>query len=136
MRAGGLRYWLKGIDHRDFRYLSPDETVNIAAAIGIEHRGTQGVVPIKRAGTSQNLGRAARHAAGWVERRALADLRAILRPPETPKASPKAAPRPLLGRRGLQPVYLKSRTGKADPQRAAAMTGLIARAPEAGDQDG
>jgi hypothetical protein len=116
MRAGGLRYLLKGFDHRDFRYLSPDETVNVAAAIGIEHRGTQGEVPIKRAGVSQNIGRAARRAAGWTERRDLADLRAILRPPETPKAPPKL----VLGRRGLRPVYLKSGMGKEDPQRSAA----------------
>jgi hypothetical protein len=135
MRAGGLRYWLKGFDHRDFHHLPDGETQNIGAALGIEHRGTQGRVMIKRAGVNQNIGRAARRAAGWVERRDLADLRAILRPPEAPPKAPKASPGLLLGRRNLKPVYLNSRTGKAAHQRAAAMTGLIARAP-GGDQDG
>jgi hypothetical protein len=114
MRAGDFIYLLKAFDHRDFRYLNPDETVNIGAALGIEHRGSQGEVSIKRAGTSANLGKAARRAAGWVERRSLEDLRAILRPPLTPKKTKTKGL--LLGRRGQALVYLPPRLPEADPQ--------------------
>jgi hypothetical protein len=117
MRAGGLRYWLKGIDHRDFRYRSLNETVNVAAAIGIEHRGTQGIVPIKRAGTSQNLGRAMRRATGWTERRSLEDLRVILRPPETLKKTKPKTMGLLLGHRGRKPLYWTKADPKGPPHR-------------------
>lgn len=112
MRAGNFIYLLKGINHRDFRYLSPDETQNIGAELGIKHRGTQGDVSIKRAGTSANLGKAARSAAGWIERRSLVELRAILLPAETPKTKGV-----LWGHRGLMPVYLPPRSlPEAAPQ--------------------
>jgi hypothetical protein len=106
MRAGSCIYDLKAFDHRDFRYLASGETENIGAALGINHRGTQGEVAIKRAGTSQSLGQAARRAAGWVERRSLEDLRAILRPPRTPKKTKPKTTGLELGRRGLMPVYM------------------------------
>lgn len=112
MRAGDFIYLLKGMDHRDIRYLSPAEPPqNIGAELGIKHRGTQGEVSIKRAGTSQNLGKAARSAANWTERRSLADLHAILQPPKTSK-KPKPI-RVLFGRRGLTPRYYLP---EADPQ--------------------
>lgn len=103
MRAGGLRYLLKGICHADFRYLSPTETENVGQALGVEHRGTQGTVPIKRAGTTENIGKAARRAAGWIERRTLEDLRAILVPVKKAKPSKGL----VLGRRGQRDVILR-----------------------------
>ena len=53
---------------------------NVAAALGIRHRGQQGAVAIKRCGTSQSVGPAARRQAGWVEGRDLASLRRLLNP--------------------------------------------------------
>lgn len=101
MRQGEFIYQLKGIDHRAFKYISPEETVNIAAAIGVEHRGTQGTIPIKRAGTTENISRSARHRAGWHERRSLDELRQIIRPPQSPPCGL------ILGRRGLRDIILK-----------------------------
>ena len=80
MQAGLMRYCLKGLDHRDFHY-SAYETDNIGDAIGIDHRGTQGIIEIKRAGVSQNISAAARKRAGWTELRSIEDLRSELRPP-------------------------------------------------------
>jgi len=81
MRAGMLRYVCKGIDHAAFRYVGLDgETENIAAALGIRHRGQQGIVEIKRCGTSQNIGPAARRQAGWTEIRDIASLNRSLNP--------------------------------------------------------
>ncbi len=48
-RAGMLLYCLKGFDHRAFRYVGQDGTTeNIGAALGIDHRGQQGFIDIKR----------------------------------------------------------------------------------------
>jgi hypothetical protein len=57
-------------------------TEGLAAALGLEHRKPQGVIDIKRCGTSQSLGRAARRRAGWREVRDLASLRRTLHPDE------------------------------------------------------
>lgn len=75
--AGSLRYLLKGLDHRSFFYVGT-ETANLGVELGIDHRGQQGFVPVKRAGTTQNIGRAARKRAGWRDVRDLAGLRRIL----------------------------------------------------------
>lgn len=48
-------------------------------ALGIRHHPTQ-PVPIKRVGTSANIGPKARKAAGWQELRSIADLYAHLHP--------------------------------------------------------
>jgi hypothetical protein len=81
MRAGILRYIVKGFDHSQFRYTGIGfETENIAVALGIRHRGQQGNIVIKRAGTSQNIARAARRAAGWREVRTPEGLHRILNP--------------------------------------------------------
>jgi hypothetical protein len=49
MRAGKLLYCLKGFDHRAFRYVSQDGTTeNAGAALGIDHRGQQGRIDVKR----------------------------------------------------------------------------------------
>ncbi len=83
MRAGQLRYCLKGLDPTAFRYVGQaGETENIGAALGIEHRGPQGLIAVKRCGASQNIGPAARRRAGWTEVRDLAGLRRILHPAE------------------------------------------------------
>ncbi len=83
MRAGLLRYCLKGLDPAAFRYVGQaGETENIGAALGIEHRGPQGLIAVKRCGTSQNIGPTARRLAGWAEVRDLAGLRRILHPAE------------------------------------------------------
>jgi hypothetical protein len=69
----------KGIDHRAFVYFG-GETVNVGGALGIDHRGQQGVIAIKRAGVSQSLSPAARRRANWREIRDLAALARILNP--------------------------------------------------------
>lgn len=80
-RAGIMLYLLKGIDHAAFRYSGGDAgTENIGVLLGIDHRGQQGRVPIKRAGASQNVARAARKRQGWTEVRDLAALARILNP--------------------------------------------------------
>jgi hypothetical protein len=86
MRAGIMRYVLKGIDHSAFRYVGT-ETENIAVALGIRHRGQQGNIAIKRAGTSQNIARGARRAAGWREVRTLEGLHCILNPEPNMRAA-------------------------------------------------
>ncbi len=81
MRAGSLRYALKGFDHRAFRYVGQDGTTeNLGAALGIDHRGQQGFIDIKRCGTSQNIGPAARRKAGWPEIKDVDGLRRALNP--------------------------------------------------------
>lgn len=81
MRAGILRYALKAIDHTDFRYTgNGTETENIGQALGIEHRGSHGVINIKRSGISQNIGPAARKQGGWIELRDIASLARKLTP--------------------------------------------------------
>lgn len=75
MRKGMLQYALKAMDHADFRYTGIGyETENIGHILNIEHRGGQGIIPIKRAGVSQNINKAARKAGGWTEIRELARL--------------------------------------------------------------
>jgi hypothetical protein len=81
MRSGILRYLVKGLDHAAFRYSDMDgSTENIGVVLGIRHRGQQGIISIKRAGTSQNIGPAARSKAGWVEIRDLAGVHRVLNP--------------------------------------------------------
>lgn len=75
--AGSLRYLLKGLDHRAFIYVGT-QTANLGVELGIDHRGQQGFVPIKRAGTTQNIGRAARKRAGWRDVRDVAGLRRLI----------------------------------------------------------
>jgi hypothetical protein len=83
MRAGLLRYILKGIDASAFRYTGlAGETESIAEALGIQFSGNQGLINIKRSGTSQNIGLKARRDADWVEVRDLPALRRILVPEE------------------------------------------------------
>lgn len=82
MRAGALLYLTKAIDHKDFRY-SGRETQNIGHLLGIRHRGTQGIIKIKRAGASQNIAAAARKRAGWREIRELERLHHVLHPDRT-----------------------------------------------------
>jgi len=65
--AGSLKYLCKGMDHRDFVYSANGETENLGALVGIEHRGFQGIIQMKRAGVSENIGRKTRAAAGWRE---------------------------------------------------------------------
>jgi hypothetical protein len=79
MQAGLMRYCLKGLDHRDFHY-SAYETDNIGDAIGIDHRGAQGIIEIKRAGVSQTSARQP-GSGSWTELRSIEDLRSALRPP-------------------------------------------------------
>jgi hypothetical protein len=76
-----LVYCLKGFDHRAFRYVGVNgDTENIGAALGIDHRGQQGFIDIKRCGTSQNVGPAARRKAGWTEIRGVDGLHRALNP--------------------------------------------------------
>lgn len=103
MRCGELIYQLKGVDHRAYTIDNTGETVNIGSALGIEHRGNQGHIPLKRAGTTENIGAAARRRVAWLERSSLDDLRQIIRPPEVKHQGV------ILGRRGLQQIILKSR---------------------------
>ena len=78
--AGSLRYFAKGLDHRDFVYGSCGSTENLGVLLGVDHRGSQGVIPCKRSGTSENLGPKARSRAGWREVRDPLGLSFILNP--------------------------------------------------------
>jgi hypothetical protein len=79
MRLGSLRYLCKRLDHRAFVYFG-FESVSVADHLGVEHRGTDGVVAAKRAGWTENLGIAARRRAGWREIRDLDALARALNP--------------------------------------------------------
>jgi hypothetical protein len=82
-RAGLRCYVAKGLDHRLWRYTGVgDETENLGAVLGLDHRGSQGVVEIKRSGFSQSLGPAARRRAGYQDVRDLPGLRRMLHPDE------------------------------------------------------
>lgn len=48
--------------------------------LGIEHRGTDGMVRAKRAGTTRNIGRKARREAGWRETRLIENVADLLNP--------------------------------------------------------
>jgi hypothetical protein len=87
MQMGYLRYMSKALDHRAFKYHGY-ETVNIADALGIEHRGTDGAIAAKRAGWTENIGPTARRRAGWRELRHLDELTLKLNPPKRTQASP------------------------------------------------
>jgi hypothetical protein len=79
MRLGLLKYILKGLDQSAYKYLGwSGQKLSIAEALGIEDRGPQGTVDMKRCGVSENLGPAERRRAAWTERRDLAALRLVL----------------------------------------------------------
>jgi hypothetical protein len=81
MRAGHLRYILKAFDPNTFRYTGIGaETQKLADVLGIQDREPQGIIGMKRCGTSQNIGVSARRTAGWQEIADLARLRGILYP--------------------------------------------------------
>lgn len=83
-RAGLQRYVAKGLDHRLWRYRSPDgESENLGAALGLDHRGSQGIITIKRCGVSQSIGPKARAICGWQEVRDVSGLRRLLHPSES-----------------------------------------------------
>ena len=63
---GALKYFLKGMDHRDFVY-TDDGTANLGDFLGIQHRGDQGIISVKRQGCTQSISRQARREAGWAE---------------------------------------------------------------------
>lgn len=79
MQMGLLRYFCKSLDHHAFVYRGW-ETCNVADMIGIRHEGTDGLVRVKRAGTTQNIGRKARHEAGWPEMRVIENVAELLNP--------------------------------------------------------
>ena len=63
-----------------FRYVGYEKS-NVGAELGIEDRGQQGIITVKRSGTSQNIGPAARKAAGWREVRRIHELAELFAPP-------------------------------------------------------
>jgi hypothetical protein len=79
MQLGALQYICKTLDHRAFKYYGFD-TINIADELGIQHRGTDGAIQMKRAGTTQNIGRKARRDAGWKDARSIEEVRSLLQP--------------------------------------------------------
>ena len=85
MRAGSLRYIAKGLDDEVFRYVG-HETSNISAELGIDHRGSQKEIVIKRSGASENLTVSARKRKGWREVRDFPALALLLRPVDGPVA--------------------------------------------------
>lgn len=78
--AGSLRYFAKGLDHRDFVYGPCGSTENLGVLLGVDHRGSQGIIHSKRSGISENLGPKARSKAGWREVRDPLGLSFILNP--------------------------------------------------------
>jgi hypothetical protein len=79
MQMGSLKYACKSLDHTAFIYRGYD-TYNVGDILGIEHRGRDGVVRIKRAGTTQNIGPKARAAAGWPEAQYIEQVADLLNP--------------------------------------------------------
>lgn len=79
MRTGQLKYLCKGLDHAAFIYAGRD-TLNLGDALGINHRGMQGTVTIKRSGVSQSISRSARRKAGWIEVRDISGVARLLNP--------------------------------------------------------
>lgn len=82
MRAGALRYILKGMDMAaTYRDPVTYQTANIAAALRVDNRREKRL-PIagKRAGVSRTLDRLARADAGWREQTSIRDLRRLLNP--------------------------------------------------------
>jgi hypothetical protein len=79
MQMGKLRYFCKSLDHTAFVYRG-FETFNVAEMLGIRHVGTDGAIWAKRAGTTENLGRKARRAAGWREERFPEQIGHVLNP--------------------------------------------------------
>jgi hypothetical protein len=92
MQMGNLRYICKSLDHNAFVYRGW-ETYNIADILEIRHVGTDGPIRIKRAGTTQNLGRKARRAApDWNDARSIEEVADSLNPnPFRPKKAPQCA---------------------------------------------
>jgi len=82
MRAGVLRYVLKGIDPAETHRLSLDgyQTVRVADALGITPAKDAPPIPGRCHGSSHSIGPAARHAAGWTEMRDLHHLAHHLNP--------------------------------------------------------
>jgi len=80
--AGLLKYLAKGLDHRDFVYGPHGTTINLGVLLGVQHRGMQGLIAMKRSGVSQNIGPKARAAAGWQEVTDPLDLAYWLNPPK------------------------------------------------------
>jgi hypothetical protein len=74
---GLLRYLLKGVDHQAFIYEGA-EAINLGQKIGIKDKGPQGIIAVKRCGTSQNIGRAMRRSLGWRDVRDLCQLQNLL----------------------------------------------------------
>jgi hypothetical protein len=50
--------------------------------LGLDHRGSQGIIEIKRSGVAQSLGPKARSLSGWQEVKDLEGLRRLLNPSE------------------------------------------------------
>jgi hypothetical protein len=85
MQMGALRYACKSLDHYAFVYRG-FTTCNVAEMLGIRHAGTDGPIQVKRAGTTENLGRKARNAAGWNEARYIEEVSELLNPQPRRKA--------------------------------------------------
>ena len=90
-RLGGVLYRLKGINHA-LTFNAPSGRENLAAHLGIQHRGVQGVVLSKRSGVSHSLGLRQRLRAGWDEATSPDALAALLQPiPKRPSRSGQSA---------------------------------------------
>jgi hypothetical protein len=100
MQMGNLRYICKSLDHNAFIYRGW-ETYNISDILGIRHVGTDGPIRIKRAGTTENLGRKARRAAAdWKDASSIEEVSDLLNPnPFRPKAPQRYDPSALARQR-------------------------------------
>jgi hypothetical protein len=80
-QTGALKYLCKSVDHTAFVYREFG-TRNLGDLLGIQHRGTDGAIHVKRVGTTQNISLKARRKAGWKEHRSPEEVSALLNPPK------------------------------------------------------
>lgn len=84
-KHGPVEYLLKGMDHDAVVYLGPEPT-RLGRFLQVRDRGPQGIIDLKRCGTSQNLGFSSRQKAGWLEVRDILGLNNLLHATTTPQA--------------------------------------------------
>jgi hypothetical protein len=79
MQMGYARYMCKSLDPAAFLYRDR-EIIYIVDRLGIRPDEIGGAILVKRAGTTENLGRKARTAAGWKDARLPDEVAALLNP--------------------------------------------------------
>ncbi len=107
---------------RNQSYISDDPLLKPAEAaiergqaLGLQYRGRQREVSIKRAGVSQNLGIKARKSKSWIEIRRYDDLALQLSPPRQGVRGQKSVAIQLRPRGAIRATPIQSHAGRGDP---------------------